>query len=558
MRICAVQFFATIGDIESNLRRIGEWITQAKSIKASVILFPECALPGYLPQDQLFEPEFFKSHQAAMDVIASHSNGIHVLIGGLAPAQTYLYKFFNAYHHFFNGKHAGFTTKTRLPNYDIFNDSRFFEPNPNPGENNIFTIDDITLGVGICEDMWHDSALFEHIHAKHPPHLWICPSASPYHIGKSKSRKAQIRRIIRATNTPFLFLNQVAGYNGVLFDGASYLINTEQKILAQLPAFEETALVFDITPGKEISKTGMRTTHRKSSGELKHHVAKNNKRPRVETLSKALEFGIRNFILGSGIQRAVICVSGGIDSALALIMTKRALGAKSCFALILPSRYNKTQATCDAITLCAEHKVPYRVLSIDPLFSSFSKIALRDFGKHVQPIVFENMQARIRGIIAMTFANQHTACLIGTSNKSELSMGYATLYGDLCAGLLVLGDVYKTQIYSLADYYQSIGEKIPKGTLTRPPSAELAPGQKDTDTLPPYPLLDPAIASYLDHELSLSTETQHSPLWDSVSQGLKKSQFKRKQTAPILKVSPRDLSRGRQVIISGGSPQTLP
>lgn len=548
MRICAVQFHAGVGDIPTNLKNILTWLDRARSLQAGVILFPECAILGYLPLDKLFDPQFLQAHWEALDQIKNHSRGLHVLVGGLASAPHSPIRFYNAYHHFNDGNHLGAVIKTRLPNYDIFSDSRFFDPNPQPGKNNLVTMEDCTLGIGICEDMWHDAELFNQIHSISKPHLWVCPSASPYVIGKSKSRKEQIRRIIHNTHVPFLFLNQVASYDGILFDGSSYLLGADEKIVAKLHAFEEEALVFELQPAaRAISKISSG-----SSGTLHRHEPKKYRQPRVEILAKALEFGVRNFVRGCGLKKAVVCVSGGLDSAVTLLVTKRALGAESCLALILPSRYNKVQSTLDAISLCTQHQVPYHNISIEELFCSFSRIPTHYFGKQAHPTVFENLQARIRGIIAMTFANQLNACLMGTSNKSELSMGYATLYGDLCAGLLVLGDVLKTQVYSLADYYRKIGEVIPDGTFRRVPSAELADGQKDTDTLPPYDVLDPAIANALKHELSQQTFRTPGELENQISVALAKSQFKRKQTAPILKVSARDLSKGRQVIISGG------
>jgi NAD+ synthase (glutamine-hydrolysing) len=553
MRICAVQFYPVIGNIPANIARMLSWIELAQASKADVILFPECALSGYLPLDQIFNPSFLKEQTNAIELLKSKSKNMHVLFGGISPAETSPKKFFNTYYHCHLGSIQKTVFKTKLPNDDIFQDSRFFIPNPHPGKSNLISLGDMTLGVGICEDMWHSPNLFQQIDKAGTIDLWVCPSASPYASQKINQRMKQIKNIISSTHHPFLFLNQVGSYDGILFDGSSTLVNEQNKIQAQLNAFQEEALIFELTPPQKLLKSQMQTTQLTHPLKLKPHIAQKSNRTKVESLARALEFGTYNFVKGCGLKKTVVCISGGLDSAITLLVAKRALGANACQALILPSRHNKSQVTLDAIALCIKHKISHRTISIEPFYKLFRSLCFREFKNDTSPAVFENLQARIRGVIAMIYTNQLNAILLGTSNKSELTMGYATLYGDLCAGLLVLGDVLKSQVYSLAKFYTDSGEFIPKGILKRPPSAELSENQKDTDALPPYDELDPAITSFLNFEyLNSAKITPEDPLFLRLQNALQKSQFKRKQTAPILKVSDRDLSKGRNFIISGG------
>jgi NAD+ synthase (glutamine-hydrolysing) len=560
MRLVAVQLFTLVGQIDVNFKRIQDWIQKAKELSADAVLFPECVLPGYLPMDDLFNTELVLKHQQFCQRLQTLSRQIDILVGGIdeAPLQK-RHRYFNTYFHFSRGALAGKVHKTRLPNDDIFCDSRYFIPNPQPGTNSLLTLKHrFTLGVGICEDMWHDAHLYEQINRAGSVDLMICPSASPYSMGKPAYRKQQIRRIIKTTQKPFLFLNQVAGYDGVLFDGHSYLFSRNQTIIGQLEPFEEQALVLDFD--KNSPNPSVTVIRSLISAKPVAASPKKLRKTRMDGLVKALTFGIRNFTLGSGCKKAVICVSGGIDSTLVLLLTKRALGAKACQAIIMPSPYTHPQASLDAVSLCQAHGIDHLTIPIQAWMVSFQGLFGRLFKTQVNSVVFQNIQARLRGLIAMGISNQTKALLIGTSNKSELAMGYATLYGDLCAGLLPIGDLLKTQVYLMTQYLIKQGDFVPPEIVRRPPSAELTENQKDEDDLPPYNELDSAILKHLQKELSNPIhmpETHPTETERRLGLQLQITQFKRKQAAPILKISSRDLGRGRQMIISGGHPDGL-
>ncbi len=543
MKLCAVQLHPKIGNLKDNFARIHSWIDHALVQNADAVCFPECALLGYLPQDAIFHPDFQAEHDDCLTQIQHLSKKIDILVGALARApQNPHNRFYNAYYHFSGGTQQHIVFKTRLPNDDVFYDSRFFVSNPNPGPNNQLTVCGTKIGVGICEDMWHDTALFKSIVQKSKVDLFLCPSASPFEIGKARVRKHHMRQIISETDTPLLFLNQVGGYDGILFDGHSYLIDKSSKIKVQGSIFKEMGFLIPVgstAPTQELTLKSI----------PKNHTPKNHRHSKCETLRQGLEFGLRHFIKGAACQSAIICVSGGMDSALALLLTKRALGAHRCRALILPSPFNTQSALLDAVSLCQHHTIPFQTISITPYLRTFEHMMHHHF-KDAGPTVHQNLQARLRGIIAMMATNTHSGCLIGTSNKSELALGYATLYGDLCAGIFPIGDLTKTQVYTLAHHYVTEHQEfIPERILKRPPSAELAFNQRDDLDLMPYHELDPYIESMLNAELG-QKESRSVP--QDLQTRLRNSQFKRKQTAPILKVSSRDLGRGRQMIISGG------
>lgn len=531
MRILIIQSNPKLGDLKKNTISIKKAILFGKQAQADLVVFPEMALTGYPPEDILLNPHFIEDVEEGFQELVGETDHISILLG--LPRRCKKNRLYNSCALIQHKKVLGFADKILLPTYDVFDERRYFEP----GEDvKVWQLGDERVGITICEDIWQHSGCLEasyydrdpvqelqHLH----PTLVINVSASPYNRGKYATRLKVSQKVTQTLQCPVIFCNQVGGNDGLLFDGRSYLLD-KGKLCQQAKAFEEDAILID-TQNLTPQKIGQLTS--------------------VEETYRALVMGVRDYFIKTGHSKACLGLSGGIDSAVVACIAKEALGSASVMALIMPSRYTSQESLRDAQKLANGLGIAYQDISIEPFFKSFISGL-----NHPQGITEENIQSRIRGMLLMAYCNETQSLLLNTGNKSELAMGYCTLYGDMCGALSVLGDVTKGEIYELAHFINKDQELIPAYILERPPSAELKSGQKDSDSLPEYPLLDVVITAYIEEGLDANTISQEKKIpIDCVRDIIKRihaNEYKRRQAPLALRVSPKAFCVGRKVPIT--------
>ena len=518
MKIYLCQLNPTIGDIKGNKEKIIRKIEEAKRSGAQLAIFPEMALTGYPPQDLLLRPHFIKKVWEAAEEIEAHTDGIHVLVGLPRKNPSRSGKpLFNSCAIFTNRVLADFYDKMLLPTYDVFDERRYFEPGYHPY---VIGIGGKKVAITICEDIWDEHYAHSPITDLKQQHvdLLINISASPYHVGKHEMRMKMAQKAAKALHCPALLVNQVGGNDTLIFDGHSFMISPSGSMLVELPLFEEACTLIDLD-------------HLRSQT-VEHH-------PIEEELLQALTLGLRDFCHKQGFQKALIGLSGGIDSALVAAIAVRALGKENVLGVLLPSRYSSSHSVADAEVLAKQLGMETVTLPIEPAHAAMLGVL-----QGAEGVTEENIQSRIRGTLLMALANKNKALLLNTGNKSEYAVGYCTMYGDMCGALSVIGDLTKKDVYSLSKYL-----KLPEAIIQKEPSAELKPNQKDADYLPTYSILDQIVSSYVEEDLSPSeiAAKMHLKLeyvleWcDKID----RADFKRMQAPPILKVTRKSLSYGR-------------
>lgn len=530
MRIAIAQINATLGDFESNRNKIKEFSIRAQEKRAELVVFPEASLLGYHPFDLLERPEFFKKQDEAFKKLQKEiPSGIGIIFGLLTRNPKKLGRpFYNSAVLLKKGKRPLFFNKELLPTGDVFDEARFIEEGKL--SDNFFKFKGKSFFLSICEDIWGWTDSKGRSHYKVNPllklpkkkiDLIINLSASPYFPGKIEIRKSLVQRTSRALKAPMIYCNLVGAQDEIVFDGRSFLINAKGKELARAQAFEEDLVVFDMN---EMPKPARKPVISKE-----------------EDIRQALVLGLRDYSQKIGIDRMHLGLSGGIDSALVLCLAVDALGPGRVKAIYLPTEYNSPQSLKASEQLARNVGVEFIHVPIQKIFETTKAIVDQSFGVQSFGLVHENLQARIRGLVLMAESNHRNSLLLACGNKSELAAGYSTLYGDLCGGLLPIGDLTKTQVFSLAKHYNRERELIPKFILERAPSAELRPNQKDQDTLPDYEKLDQSVINLVQENKVCQNETDR---W--LLKALYNSEFKRWQAAPILKVSKHSFGRGRR------------
>lgn len=536
MKIALAQINPTVGDLEGNAAKIGEFVARARG-QADLVVFPELALTGYPPKDLLYDPDFMARTAALADRLAPAADGIGVLLGLPFHEGDYLY---NGAALLEDGRVVFRQAKTLLPNYDVFEERRYFKP---AGTRRCFKFRGLRLGITICEDIWNDKDFWrrpvydvdpiEEL-APQQPDLFVNLSASPYHFGKHALRLDLVSRMTHRYGVPVVYVNQVGGNDELIFDGASFYMDRQGQGV-QLAGFREELAVVDVTqPGADSLDAG----------------------EDIGWVHAALVLGIRDFLHKTGFRRAVIGLSGGIDSAIVAALAAEALGPENVLGVALPSRYSSAGSVADARELAENLGIEYRLLSIEEPFQAFIN-TLAGGGGLSADTAEENIQSRIRGAMLMFISNREGRMLLTTGNKSELGVGYATLYGDMCGGLAVISDLPKTMVYRLAeDLNRRAGrDLIPRSTLTKAPSAELKPDQTDQDTLPPYEVLDEILQSYVEDQKSLAeiAALGYDPgLVQQVVAMVDRAEFKRRQAPPGLKVTTKSFGYGRRFPIAQG------
>jgi NAD+ synthase (glutamine-hydrolysing) len=544
MRISVAQINYHIGNFEKNKGLICDAIVKAKSENADLVIFSELCVPGYPPLDLLDRIDFIERCSSTVNEIAACCKGITAIVGSpTINPNPQGKKLYNSALVLSEGKIIFSANKALLPTYDIFDEYRYFEPEK---KFSIFEFKGLKLAITICEDLWdeqHFDNEFEKRRlytispmdelAKYNPGLVINISASPFSHSRIESKAEIFRSKAKKYGIPVIQVNQTGANTELIFDGASMIINNRGEIWRRLPFFEEAVLTFntdDIISGKDPDGDVI-TEH-------------------VELMHKALVTGVRDYFSKTGFTSFIIGLSGGIDSALCLSIAVEALGNKNARAVLMPSRYSSEHSVKDAEDLAKVLDVKYDIVNIEKPFIAFGETLEPLFRGMKNDVTEENIQARIRAVILMALSNKFGSIVLNTSNKSEASVGYGTLYGDMAGGLSVLGDVYKTEIYLLANYINRKHEIIPQNTITKLPSAELKPNQFDTDSLPEYTLLDSILYQYIELQKPadrISGKGIDRAIVDRVIRMINSNEYKRYQAPPVLRISSKSFGDGRRM-----------
>lgn len=543
MKIALAQLNPTIGDVAANAARIADFTRQARAEGAELVLFPEQALLGYPAKDLLLRTDIVERNVAALhDLAVSTRGGPALIVGYAEPNRTPVGRpVHNTVALLAAGRIAGQARKRLLPTYDVFDEARYFQP---AEPQTPIRFRDRSLGVTICEDMLFEKMLGRDVYVCDPAAelvnagatLLLNISASPFYLDKhTRWRTGHLAGHARRLRTPICYINQVGGNDELLFDGCSCVIDVTGEVVGQARAFEEDLLVVDLD---DLWSTRRETVPQGMAG-----------------LHAALVMGVRDYARKCGFRRAVLGLSGGIDSAVVAALAVAALGRENVSGVAMPSRFSSDHSVADARSLAASLGIEFGVIPIEGIHAACESTLAPAFAGRPPDVTEENIQARARGMILMALSNKFGSLLLTTGNKSELAVGYCTLYGDMCGGLAAISDVPKTMVYALARHINAAAgrELIPAGTLTKPPSAELRPNQTDQDSLPPYDVLDAIIER---HEEQLQSREEivaagfDAATVDRVLRLLRISEYKRQQAAPGLKVTSRAFGSGRRMPIA--------
>ena len=547
MKLVLAQLNYKVGDIEGNTSKIIAAINKAKQKGADLIIFSELAVCGYPPLDLLEMPVFAQKCEEAVQAITKACEGIAAIVGSPIINYDKGKKVFNGAYFIENREIKNRYHKVLLPTYDIFDEARYFEAGKNL---ELISFKGYKIALTICEDIWsvdentpyHENPLEEL--TKHHPDIMINIAASPFHVGHVEKRQEVIEANAKKYQLPLIYVNQVGVNTDIVFDGGSKAINEKGEVLCQASYFKEE-LVFLEFLGQDFSL-------RDTSLEM----TKKEKRipPKVESIYKALVLGIKDFFQKSGFKTAVLGLSGGIDSAVILALACEALGIENVHSILMPSTFSSGHSVSDSEQMCKGLGCSYDIIPIQSAFDEFTRLLKPIFNDKPFDHTEENLQARSRGILLMAYSNKKGNILLNTSNKSELAVGYGTLYGDMCGGLSPLGDLYKTQVYQLASYINSKKEIIPVNIITKPPSAELRPDQKDSDSLPDYEILDKILYCFIEEQLSVNEIIKqgfNKELVEKTISLVVNSEYKRYQAPPVIRVSSKAFGIGRRIPLVG-------
>lgn len=541
MKITIAQLNYHIGDFEGNTSRMLEAIDEAKQVGSDIVCFGELATCGYPPRDFLEFDDFIRLAQESIDRLAEAARGIAVVVGSPSvnpvPEGKDLY---NSLYFLADGEVKYVQHKTLLPTYDIFDEYRYFEPATEWG---VVEYKGKKIALTVCEDIWNignENPLYticpmdEMIGLK--PDFIINGSASPFDYDHAEDRIEVLKENVNRYGLPMFYVNHIGAQTEVIFDGGSIVMSPDGTVYEEMAYFIESIRTFDL---EDVVAGGRSVVQKKDKIEEIHH---------------ALVLGISDYFRKLGFHTAVLGLSGGIDSAVTAVLAARALGPENVRLLLMPSHFSSSHSVEDARDLAHNLGSPYDIIEIADIYDAFMEKLSPIFGDKPFDVTEENIQARIRGILNMSISNKYGNILLNTSNKSEMAVGYGTLYGDLAGGLSILGDVYKTEVYELARYINKEVEVIPKNSIEKPPSAELRPNQKDSDSLPDYAVLDKILYAYIEETTDpqdIINQGFDEALVQRVLKMVNRNEFKRYQTAPVLRVSPKAFGMGRRMPIVG-------
>lgn len=535
MRVVLTQINPTVGDIQGNTAKVLKCVDEARNMGAQLVVFPELVLSGYPPEDLLLLPHFIDALEKALANVVSNAKGIAVIVGTVRRNSERGKPLYNTAAVIVDGVLQGFQDKMLLPTYDVFDERRFFEPGHNMP---LWEIRGKRVAITICEDIWQHGMLLKYDSYREDPvekiallqpDFIINLSASPFSLSQCNDRIETCSRAARGAQTPLLLCNQVGGNDSLIFDGRSLAVDRQGKLIQLAQGFVEELLLVDLDRPPIPQALQMEP---------------------MEELHKALVLGIRDYFSKLGFSKACLGLSGGIDSAVVACLAVEALGKEKVLGILMPSRYSSPGSITDAEELAHTLDIKTQQISIENPFESYLHI-LDPFLDAAHPgVTEENLQARIRGMILMAISNQTGCLVLSTGNKSELAMGYSTLYGDMCGGLAVISDLMKQQVYALANWINRNGIIIPEATIQKPPSAELRFDQKDSDTLPDYAVVDHVLQAYVEEhmapELIAARYGYSIDLVNSLIQRIHRNEYKRRQSPPGLRVSQKSFSVGRR------------
>ena len=539
MKIALAQINPTVGDLTGNAARILAAYRRGVEAGVEIVVFPELAITGYPPRDLLHKSRFIPDNLAVLERLAVATGETGLLVGFVGrndrqPGREAT----NSVALLQHGKILATRAKMLLPTYDVFDEDRYFEP---AQENAPVDFNGQKIGLTICEDVWNDEAFWdERRYLRNPARelveagaeILFNVSASPWHLGKDRLRVEMLSSLVAQIRRPFVYCNAIGGNDELLFDGASLAFDAAGRLITQGAMFREDFLLLDTDTAAPITPTSLADE---------------------EALYRALVLGVRDYFQKCGFQSAVLGLSGGIDSALTAVIAVEALGAENVRGVSLPSQYSSQGSLDDARILAENLGIRYDIVPIQPVFEPVKGQLAGIFTGRAEDTTEENIQARLRGVILMAMSNKFGSLLLTTGNKSELAVGYCTLYGDMCGGLAVISDVPKTMVYRLSEWINRDREIIPRASITKPPSAELRPDQTDQDSLPPYDVLDAILEAYVvggKSRAEIVAAGFEQPTVDRVARLIDLNEYKRRQAAPGLKITSKAFGVGRRMPIA--------
>jgi len=566
MRLALAQINTTVGDLEGNRARILRGIEDAKDAGADLVLFPELAITGYPPEDLLLRPGFVRTAEESLHEVARETRGIAALVG----FPHFEHDLFNACAVCVGGEVKAIYHKRFLPNYGVFDEDRYFAP-----ARDLLLLEhgETLVGPTICEDLWQPGPPATDL-ALAGAQLLANISASPFHLGRDQEREEMFATRARDNSCLIAFCNAVGGQDELIFDGHSFVLDEEGQVLARAPGFEEALLVVDVEPVEAVGRR-LRDVRRRAlarergsipeatvvaigSPHEPHEVLEPAVAPRLEELEQmrlALELGLRDYVDKNRFAEVTIGISGGIDSALTAALAVEALGVKRIHLVSMPSRFSSCETQRDARRLAESLGAEFRELPIDDVVASAEGVLADSFAGRERDLTEENLQARVRGLLLMALSNKFGWLVVTTGNKSELSVGYATLYGDMAGGFALLKDVFKTDVFRLAEHLNARAgrELIPASIIDRPPSAELRENQLDEDSLPPYSDLDRVLEAYVEHDRTaeeLSADGFDPEVVERAVALIDRAEYKRRQAPPGVRLTPKAFGRDRRTPIT--------
>jgi len=560
IRIAMGQINCTVGDLKGNKDKILDYILKAESIGADIACFPELAITGYPPEDLVLKPRFVQENIDVINSISKNVGEMIVVCGFINQEEDRIY---NAAAVMYGGSIRGIYHKALLPNYGVFDEKRYFKSG---GEPIVFSYGPIRFGVNICEDIWFKEGPTR-LQAMASATLILNINASPYHAGKIKTREAVLTERAREHNIAIVYTNLVGGQDELVFDGGSMVVDRDGYVITRANQFKEELCIYDM-PVPHLTK--VYDNQQKKARQWSHRIIEIadkipvKDRPKVdlphytplgpeEEIYNALILGLKDYVVKNRFKTVVIGLSGGIDSSLVCVIACDAVGSENVVGVFMPSRYTSRESREDVYGLSKNLKIKLLEIPIDSIFSAYLDTLNPYFKGMDEDITEENIQARIRGNIIMALSNKFGWLVLTTGNKSEMSVGYATLYGDMAGGFAVIKDVPKTLVYGLARYRNSRGIVIPERVLIKEPTAELKPNQKDSDTLPPYDTLDAILKAYIEEDKELDEIVSMGLDADTVKKVLRMvdiNEYKRRQAPPGIKITPKAFGRDRRMPIT--------
>jgi NAD+ synthase (glutamine-hydrolysing) len=552
LRVALAQINLTVGDLESNYRKIADNIQKARESGSDIVIFPELAITGYPPEDLLLKARFVDDNISVLKKLSKTVSDIVAVVGFADRTGNDV---FNAAAVIYDKTIEKIYHKMLLPNYGVFDEKRYFKAG---SETPVFKYGDFIFGVNICEDIWHSEGPCKK-QASEGASFIINISSSPYYAGKVKDREAMVRSQAKDNNVTIVYTNLVGGQDELVFDGQSMVIDNSGKVIYRAHAFKEDLLIADINIPEAPDKAGSKAIKIADKLPVKSKPPLAKKEIKgldyISEVYEALLLGMRDYVIKNGFTKVGLGMSGGIDSSLVAAIASDALGKENVTGVYMPSRYSSSESEMDAKSVSGKLGINFMTASIEQLFKIYLMALEQRFSGRERDITEENLQARIRGNILMALSNKFGWLILTTGNKSEMSTGYATLYGDMAGGFAVIKDCPKTLVYKLAKYRNSIAPVIPESVFTKEPTAELRMNQKDRDTLPPYDILDPILKAYVEEDKDIGDIIPMGFDKETVTKVLNmvdRSEYKRRQSPPGVKITPKAFGRDRRMPITNG------